>query len=298
MTLGQLRTFLAVARAGSVRRAAASLVVTEPSVSAGVAALSRELGVGLTERVGRGIRLTAAGREFAVYAAQILGLADRAGRAAREAAGGPGHVRLAAVTTAGEYVLPQIIAGFLKEQPGLQVSIEVGNRSSTVAKLMDHEADLAIGGRPPAGGELDGRAFLDNPLVVVGVADHRLRGSNGFDPRKLSGETWLLRESGSGTREATEEFLAANQVEPGSIMNVGSNGAIKRAVALGLGVTLISRGAVADELASGDLALLPTKGTPLARSWYMLCRSDTQLPASARLFLEYLGSPAALGTVR
>src|SRR6266511_2515420 len=108
VTLGQLRTFLAVVQAGSIRGAATALVVTEPSVSAAITALSRELGVPLTERVGRGIRLTEAGGVFAEYATTMLGLADRAGRAAREAAGQPGHVRVSAVTTAGEYVLPPI----------------------------------------------------------------------------------------------------------------------------------------------------------------------------------------------
>jgi len=299
MTLGQLRTFLAVAEAGSIRGAAAALMVTEPSVSAAVSSLGRELGVRLTERVGRGIRLTEAGRELARHAARILGLAERAGRAAREAAGGADHLRLAAVTTAGESVLPPILADFLEETPGLQVSLEVGNRAAVIARLLAEQTDLAVGGRPPAGGEIEGRPFRDNPLVVVGRADHALASRRAFVPRVLSGETWLLREPGSGTRETTEEFLVANGVQPGSIMNVGSNGAIKRAAALGLGVTLISRDAVREELHAGELAELRARGTPLRRSWYVLRRKDASLPGSARRFLEFLATnPAnAAGTV-
>src|SRR6266540_1184600 len=255
VTLGQLRTFLAVVQAGSIRGAATALVVTEPSVSAAITALSRELGVPLTERVGRGIRLTEAGGVFAEYATTMLGLADRAGRAAREAAGQPGHVRVSAVTTAGEYVLPPILAAFLRQQRDLQVTIEVGNRADVLAKLLNEQADLALGGRPPVGAAIEGEPFLDNPLVLVGRPDHPLGSRRSFDPRLLSGETWLLREPGSGTRKATEELIAANGVEPGSIMNVGSNGAIKRAVELGLGVTMISQDAVGEELAAGQLAL-------------------------------------------
>ena len=292
MTLGQLRTFLAVVQAGSIRGAATALVVTEPSVSAAIAALSRELGVPLTERVGRGIRLTEAGRVVAQHATTMLGLADRAGRAAREAAGRPGHVRISAVTTAGEYVLPPILAAFLRQQRDLQVTIEVGNRADVLAKLLNEQADLALGGRPPVGAAIEGEPFLDNPLVLVGPPDHPLRSRRSFDPQLLSGETWLLREPGSGTRKATEELIAANGVEPGSIMNVGSNGAIKRAVELGLGVTMISQDAVGDELAAGQLALLRAHGTPLRRSWYVLYRKDAPLPGSARLFLAFLRSPA------
>jgi LysR family transcriptional regulator, low CO2-responsive transcriptional regulator len=292
VTLGQLRTFLAVVQTGSIRGAATALVVTEPSVSAAITALSRELGVPLTERVGRGIRLTEAGRVFAQYATTMLGLADRAGRAAREAAGRPGHVRVSAVTTAGEYVLPPILAAFLRQQRDLQVTIEVGNRADVLAKLLNEQADLALGGRPPVGAAIEGEPFLDNPLVLVGRPDHPLGSRRSFDPRLLSGETWLLREPGSGTRKATEELIAANGVEPGSIMNVGSNGAIKRAVELGLGVTMISQDAVGEELAAGQLALLRARGTPLRRSWYVLSRKDAPLPGSAQLFLAFLRSPA------
>jgi LysR family transcriptional regulator, low CO2-responsive transcriptional regulator len=292
VTLGQLRTFLAVVQAGSIRGAATALVVTEPSVSAAITALSRELGVPLTERVGRGIRLTEAGRAFAQYATTMLGLADRAGRAAREAAGRPGHVRVSAVTTAGEYILPPILAAFLRQQRDMQVTIEVGNRAGVLARLLNEQADLALGGRPPVGVAIEGEPFLDNPLVLVGRPDHPLRSRRSFDPRLLSGETWLLREPGSGTRMATEELIAANGIEPGAIMNVGSNGAIKRAAGLGLGVTMISQDAVGEELAAGELALLQARGTPLRRSWYVLYRKDAPLPASAQLFLAFLRSPA------
>jgi LysR family transcriptional regulator, low CO2-responsive transcriptional regulator len=291
MTLGQLRTFLAVVQAGSIRGAAIALVVTEPSVSATVGALSREVGVPLTERQGRGIRLTEAGRTFARYAVTMLGLADRAGRAAREAAGRPGHIRVSAVTTAGEYVLPPILAAFLREWEDLQVTIEVSNRAGVLASLLNEQVDLAVGGRPPVGGAIQGEPFLDNPIVLVGRPDHPLRSRRSFDPRLLSGETWILREPGSGTRQTTEEFIASNDIEAGSIMNVGSNGAITRAVELGLGVTLISQAAVAQELAAGRLALLRARGTALRRSWYALYRKHAPLPTSAELFLAFLRSP-------
>lgn len=290
MTLWQLRTFLAVAEAGSIRGAAAALFVSEPSVSAAVASLSRELGAPLTERVGRGIRLTEAGWELAGYAARILGLVDRTGRAVREAAGRPGHLRIAAVTTAGEFVLPRLLARFLARRPGTEVSLEVGNRAETVSRLLADQADLAIAGRPPSGTGIQGEPFAENLLVVVGPRDHPLASRRGFSPQRLSGETWLLREPGSGTRENALEFLAANGVEPGRVLTLGSNGSIARAVGLGLGVALLSLDAVAEELAAGGLVRLRAQGTPLRRAWHALTREDAPLPASAVAFLELLRS--------
>jgi DNA-binding transcriptional LysR family regulator len=294
MTLGQLRTFLAVARAGSVRGAAAALVVTEPSVSAALATLQREFEVDLVERDGRGIRLTQAGQRLAERAAEILGLVDRTGREVREAAGGPGHLRLVAATTAGEFVLPPILMTFLEGNPGVQVSLEVGNRANAIQRLLASEADLAVGGRPPPASRIVGEAFLDNRLVVIANPTHPLATRRSVEPGWLSRETWLLREAGSGTRETTEEFLAAKEIEPRSVMTVGSNAAIKRATAVGLGVTLLSEQAVAAELAAGSLVRLPVQGTPLRRSWYVLYREGSSLPRSAQAFLELIRSPAVL----
>jgi LysR family transcriptional regulator, low CO2-responsive transcriptional regulator len=294
MTLGQLRTFLAVARAGSVRGAAATLVVTEPSVSAALATLQREFEVDLVERDGRGIRLTQAGQRLAERAAEILGLVDRTGREVREAAGGPGHLRVVAATTAGEYVLPPILMTFRESNPGVQVSLEVGNRANAIQRLLSSEADLAVGGRPPVASRIVGEAFLNNRLVVIAHPGHPLATRRSLEPAWLSRETWLLREAGSGTRETTEEFLAAKEIEPRSVMTVGSNTAIKQATAVGLGVTLLSEQAVAVELEAGSLVRLPVQGTPLRRSWYVLYREGSSLPGSAQAFLELLRSPAVL----
>jgi len=290
MTFGQLRTFVEVARAGSIRGAAAALVVTEPSVSSAVSSLARELEVLLIEPAGRGIRLTAAGHELARYAAQILGLSERAVQAAREAAGAPGHLRIAGVTTAGEYVLPLLLAKYRERHPEVQISLEVGNRATAISRLLDREADLAVGGRPPSSSGIAGEAFLDNELSVVAHPVHPLRQRRAIQPVELSEETWLLREPGSGTREATEEFWAASGITPQSVMTVGSNGAIKHAATAGLGITLISLDAVEIELQSGVVVRLRVQGTPLQRPWHVLYVDGSELPRSAMLFLALLRS--------
>ncbi len=290
MTFGQLKTFLEVVRHGSIRAAAASLMVTEPSVSAGVASLQRELGVALVERQGRGIRVTPAGQEFAGYASQILGLYEKAARRAREKAGQTAQLRLSAVTTAGEALMAPILKLFLQREPGVELWMEVGNLQGVFDSLLSYQVDLGIGGRPPDNGEIAGEPFLDNRLVVVGSPEHRLANAGPFEASLLGKETWLLREGGSGTRNNTEEFFAESGIESPPFMTLGSNGAVKQAASAGLGVTLISTHAVAGELESGTLVRLEVNGTPLVRSWHVLYRSQTDHSPSAEAFLELLRS--------
>jgi LysR family transcriptional regulator, low CO2-responsive transcriptional regulator len=290
MTFGQLQTFLAVARTGSVRGAAAELVVTEPAVSASVAALQRDLGVELVTRQGRGIALTPAGETLARYAAELLAVRDQALRELR----GSRTLRLAAVTTAGEHIVPPLLMAFRQTRPEVEITLEVGNRVRIYERLARREADIAIGGRPPAGSELEGTPFLDHRLVVVAAADHPVG-----DP---ADETWLLREPGSGTRDTVEEFLAAQGIVPRSIMTLGSNGAIKQAVSVGLGITLLSTHAAAAELATGTLRRVAVPGAPLRRQWFVLQRAGApQLPDAAafRAFcLSREARAAVLATIR
>lgn len=293
MTFAQLRAFLAVVRHRSVTGAAAELYVTQPAISASLAALERDVGVRLVIRDRRGVRPTPSGEALAVFAAQCLALAEQGKDSAIAAAHpGRGRLRLAAVTTAGEYVVPPILKAFQERYPEVDPVLEVGNRALVLERLLAREADLAVGGRPPAAGPVDGKGFLANDLVIVAAPDHALAGRTGIDPRRLN-DTWLLREPGSGTRAATEEFLARHEIEPRRVLNLGSNGAVKQAAAVGLGVTLISAQAVALELAAGTLARLRARGTPIRRRWFLQYLKDGLLPGPGQAFLRFAFGAAA-----
>jgi DNA-binding transcriptional LysR family regulator len=280
LTVTQLKAFLAVARAGGVQAAAEQLHVSQPSVSAALGALARELGVQLVEREGRGVRLTEAGAAFEPYAAEVLGLLEQGRLAAVEADGvRKARIRVVAVNTAGEYLLPPLIQAYRREQPGAEILLEIGNRATVLERLTSHRADLGVGGRPP-GTELDGSPFLDNELIVVGRdAD-----------QDLGRATWLLREPGSGTRAATERFLADRGLDPPEQLTLGSNGAVKQALAIGLGVTLISAHAVGAELREGRLVRIPADGTPLVRPWYVLLPRGVPTRPAVREFCDFLRS--------
>jgi DNA-binding transcriptional LysR family regulator len=175
VTLTQLSAFLTVVRRGSVTAAAEDLFVTQPSVSAAVAALEREVGAKLLERDGRGLRPTEAGAAFAPYAAHVLGLLEQGSRAAREAgAGGRATLRISAVTSAGDHVVPPLIRAFRDAHPELDLVLHIGNRAEVFAGLLDHRADVAITGRVPDDERLAGEAFAVNEIVLVTAPDDPL----------------------------------------------------------------------------------------------------------------------------
>jgi DNA-binding transcriptional LysR family regulator len=301
-TLTQLRTFLVVAETGSVRAAAERLVVTESAVSSCVGLLQKDLKLALVRKDGRGLRLTDAGTIYAGYVRSVLGLLDEAHAAAAGEAEG-GLLRIAAVTTAGEQLLPGLLAAFRAKHPSVGILLEVGNRERALRLAGDHQVDLVLGGRPPQGPgwpRMIAHAVRANPLVVVcppalraellaelGVAmpaDLGQPAAGSGLVAWLARQTWLLRERGSGTRATTEVFFEELDIAPGTL-TVGSNVAVCESVAAGLGVTLISRDAVARELGRGVLAELPCPGTPLRRDWCLVSRAG-RLPAPSQLFIQ------------
>jgi LysR family transcriptional regulator, low CO2-responsive transcriptional regulator len=293
ITLTQLAAFLAVVRRGSVTAAAEELVVTQPSVSAAVSALERELGVELTERVGRNLRPTAAGAAYAPYVADVIGLLDRGARAAREAADRGRHtLRLSAVTTAGEYLVTPLLRAFREHHPDLEISLDVGNREDVFRRLADHEVDVAITGRVPDDGRLLGRAFADNEFVLITAVGDPLAKRRLVAVEELAGRPWLLREPGSGTRVLCEEYLREHGLEP-KVLTLGSNGAIKQAVRLGLGVALQSRFAVQLELELGHLAAIRPRGGLPRRAWYVVRSAVGPVRDEVTRFMDFVASDEA-----
>ena len=284
MTLHQLRTFLAVAETGSVRAAAAELVVTQAAVSASLAALQKSLGVALVEPDGRGLRLTSAGIAYTGYARRVIGLLDEGGRAAAAAADPErGELRIAAVTTAAEQIVPGILGSFRRAHPQTGVRLEAGNRDRVRALLDRYQVDLVVCGRPEPGWEVEVHGVRPHDLVVVAAPE--LAGTAppaaGLLPW-LAQQTWLLREPGSGTRASTDALLAGLDLAARTLM-VGSNVAIRESAQAGLGVTLLSQDAVSAELAAGKLAVIGAPGTPLHRDWYLVAQPGPLALAASRL---------------
>ncbi len=292
ITVTQLTAFLAVVRGGSVTAAADELVVTQPSVSSAIAALSRELGCELFERAGRGIRLTDAGSAFWPYAEDVVGLLDDGRHAARAAAGVAAlRMRIAAVTTAAESFVPPLMRVFASRHPDIELTLDVGNREYVFERVLSHLADVAISGKPPADERLVAESLLENHIACITAPDDPLAVAGPVQAGALAHRAWLLREPGSGTRALGEQFLSERGLSP-KTLTLGSNGAIKQAARAGLGVSLLSRAAVEAELTGGWLGEIMLTDPPAPRPWFVLRSAVGPVRPAAASFIEFVRAEA------
>jgi DNA-binding transcriptional LysR family regulator len=292
ITPQQLRAFEAAARLGSVTRAAQELHVTQPTVSVQLRELARAIGEPLFEPVGRRVRLTQAGETLQRTVGEIDGCWLRFESSMAEIRGlVRGRLRIAAVTTA-EYFVPDLVGPFAAEHPGVEIQLAVENRDRVVERLYRGEDDLAVMMLPPADVPLESARILDNPLVVIAPAAHPLAGRKAR-LAQLADERWLMREAGSGTRLVAEQHFAEAGFTPRIAMSLGSNEAIKHAVAAGLGVAVVSRLAVESSVPArrrggAGLVILDVARFPIRRHWSVVWRRDQLQTLAARRFVQYL----------
>jgi LysR family transcriptional regulator, low CO2-responsive transcriptional regulator len=289
-TFKQLAALNAVARLGSVSRAADELHLTQPAVSIQIAALEESAGTPLLQRTGRGIRLTEAGVLLAGYAGRVLELWREAGdQMAAHRGVFSGTLRVCAVTTA-EYLLPPMLVAFANEHPKVKVKLQVGNRDQIVRMLASQEVDLAIMGRPPAELKTESTAFAKHPMAFLAAPSHPLMSTRSLDLSKLADANLLVRERGSGTRTTVERLFK----EAGIALRIGSemssNEAIKHMCAAGFGIAFLSLHTCVLEVDAGLLALLPLADNPIERDWYVMHLSSQQLPPVAQAFEQFLRS--------
>ena len=202
----------------------------------------------------------------------------------------PRRLRLVAVASVAEFVLPPVLRAFRVDRPDLDVTLEVGNRARVLERLAYGEADLGFAGRPAPEGGIMGERFLENDLIVVAPPTHPLASAVTVDPTALARDTWLLREEGSGTRRATVDFLTRRGIEDPPSVTLGSAGAVKHGVLVGMGIALISRHAVVVELAQGTLARLRVRDTPVIRSWYLQYRASGEVSEGAAALRTFVHS--------
>ncbi len=293
VTLSLLRTFVTVARTGSVTRASEELVVTQSSVSGALAALSKEMGERLVERHGRGLRPTPAGAAFLPHAERVLATLEDGLAAVRESADPTRRrLRLAATATAAEHLMPGLLKAFHDRYADVDVSLAVGNRAALLRLLDRDQADLAIGGRP-FDARLTGAPFLANEFVLTLSPEDPRADAGPLAIEDLGDATWLVREQGSGTREVTIELFATAGLQRPNTTTIGSDTAIKRCVALGLGLALLPLRAVGAELADGRLFAPTLVGGCPSRQWHALTAVGAPRRSAAASFLAFVYSPDA-----
>ncbi len=293
VTFRQLSAFSAVARHQSFSRAAEELGLTQPAVSMQVKQLEFQLDMELFEHIGRGVTLTGAGREVQATARAVAQQLDDLEAALNRLKGlGGGSLRISAITTAN-YFAPRLLGEFHRRYPAVKVSLDVTNREAVLAQLADNEVDMAIMGQPPSGKDLEFGPFMANPLVIVAPPGHQLAKTKKIPLRRMEGEVFLIREPGSGTRDAMERFFKSHKIKLNTGMEMSSIEAIKQSVMAGLGLGLMPRDAAMTEIELGRLVILDVAHFPIQRQWHVANRKGKRLSPAAEAFKRFLLDEAA-----
>ncbi len=287
ISLRQLQVFESVARLLSYTRAAEELYLSQPTVSMQIKKLEDDIGLPLTEQVGKKISLTEAGAALYQSARDILGTLDRLEMQIDDQKGlHTGHLRLAVVSTAN-YFAPRLLGQFCQDYPGISVALEVTNRTHILERMSKNLDDLYLIGKPPKSSDLEFHPYLANPMVVVAPVDHRLAHKKAISITELADEHFIVRERGSGTRIAVEEKFSEAGVPLNVRMELGNNESIKQGITGGLGIAVLSL----HTLTSGDmneLTILDVKGLPISWQWYIGHPRGKRLSVVASTFIDYM----------
>jgi LysR family transcriptional regulator, low CO2-responsive transcriptional regulator len=291
-TLHQLKVFEATARHSSFTRAAEELFLTQPTVSMQVKQLTKAIGLPLFEQVGKKLFLTDAGRELFATCKEIFEKLEQLEMKVADLKGmKQGRLRLAVITTA-KYFMPRLLGPFCQLYPGIDVSLSVTNHEQVVDRLANNQDDLYVMSQLPEHLEIAAHPFLENPLVVVAPKIHPLAQQHNIPLKRLVEEPFIMRELGSGTRRAIQKMLDEEGLAVKVRLELGSNEAIKQAIASGLGLSVLSRHTLNPESANEELTVLDVQGFPIDRQWYVVHLGSKQLSVVASTFLDYLQDAA------
>ncbi|MDR2451856.1 MAG: LysR family transcriptional regulator [Candidatus Accumulibacter sp.] len=288
ITIRQLQIFSVAATHLSFARAAEELHLTHAAISLQIKQLEEVSNSALFDRIGKRVYLTDAGEVLLGHARRILALlidADESLTALKGLKGGRVSV---AVTSTAEYFAPGLLAEFRKRLPDVWVRLLVDNRGEVARLLEANEVDMAIMGRPPVDMDAEAVNFAPHPFAIVCCAGHVLNGKSGLIVSDIVKEPMIVREIGSGTRSAMEEFFRLRAIEPNIVMEMGSNEAIKQAVVAGLGISFLSQHTLGLELSVGRLAVLQIEGASVMRRWFIVRHKHKRLTPALAAFWNFV----------
>ncbi|MBS4224077.1 LysR family transcriptional regulator [Lederbergia citrea] len=277
----QLHVFVTVAEKENFSRAAEELHMTQPAVSQYIQAFEREIGTRLLERSNKYVRLNKAGEIVYHHAKEILGLYTKMQRLVDDVTNKTsGPINIGASYTFGEYVLPHIIAKMLDQFPLVNPSITIGNTREIAELVLGHQMDVGIVEGDFKSNKLMIEPFAKDAMYIVMAPGHPLaRTDRKIEAHELVEATWIVRENGSGTRDATEEMFRLLGIRPGKMMEFGSIQLIKESVEAGLGISLLSEWAIRKELSMEALKIVQVDGLPFTREFSIVTLSPYKTKA-------------------
>ncbi|MEI6881883.1 MAG: LysR family transcriptional regulator [Bacteroidota bacterium] len=286
-TLNQLQIFLKVVQTQSVTRASEELHLTQPAVSIQLKNFQDQFDIPLTEVVGRKIFVTDFGHEIAhaaeniinqVYAINYKTLAYKGQLA--------GRLKISVVST-GKYVMPQYLADFMKQHDGIELLMDVTNKSKVIESLENNEVDFALVSILPEKLNIEKMDLLQNKLYLVGNGQQKFK--KGISAKEIFKDLPLIfREKGSGTRQTMESFFVKNNIEVLKKMELTSNEAVKQALIAGLGYSIMPLIGIKNELHADELQIIPIKGLPIKTTWSLIWLKGKKHSPVSLTFMDYL----------
>jgi len=288
MNFNQLRIFYSVARNSSVTLAAKELFLTQPAVSIQIHLLEEDHSVKLFNRSGKGITITEEGKLLLSYAERIFNLSDEMEEALWQMKSlDRGRLKIGSSRTIGSYYLPQLFEIFKLKYPHIEIQMDISNSSRVIEEILSFQNDIGFIGIDYFHKNLVLKPFIKERLVLITPPDHELTHKKAISYKDLNGQKMIMREKGSGTMELIKQELTKNKVSVETVMELGSNEAIKRAVEAGLGVSIISNNVVKREKDQGRIKVLHfSSNKDIIRYFYIIYHKDKYLSDLLKAFLD------------
>jgi DNA-binding transcriptional LysR family regulator len=286
-TLHQLRIFLKVSETASITKAAEELHLTQPAVSIQLKNFQQQFDYALTETISKRLYITDFGREVARVAETILSEAHTI-QFAQQAYKGKliGRLKISVVST-GKYVMPYFLAGFLKQNDGVELSLDVTNKARVIESLERNEVDFSLVSVMPEQLRVSNVPLVQNKLFLVGNREQKFK-KQPYDKKLLEELPLIFREKGSGTRLVMQQFLQRSRLHVQMKMELTSNESVKQALVAGLGYSIMPLIGLKNELELKQLQIIPVKGLPLKSTWNLIWLSEKRLSPVAEGFLNYI----------
>lgn len=286
-TLHQLHIFLKITQTQSVTKASEELHLSQPAVSMQLRNLQEQFEIPLTEVIGRKIYITDFGKEIAVAAQNILKEVDAINLKTFAYQGQlAGRLKISVVST-GKYVMPYFLSTFIRQHPGVNLSLDVTNKATVIENLENNEIDFALVSVLPDHLQIEGIKLMENKLFLVGSREQDLKKE--YHSRDIFKEIPLIyREQGSGTRHVMEKFMKEHNLPVLKKMELTSNEAVKQAVIAGLGYSVMPIIGIKNELKIGDVEIIPVGGFPIKSNWKIIWMKGKKFSPAANAYLDYI----------
>lgn len=287
-TLNQLQIFVAVAQTKSITKASEELNLTQPAVSIQIKNFQSQFDLPLIEILGKKVYLTDFGKEIAISAHEIIDQVNAINDKMKAFKGQLfGRLKISIVST-GKYVIPYFLSGFLKENPGVELSMDVSNRGKVIESLEKNEVDFSLVSIPIDGNNYEYMELLNNELYLVGNPE-LLSQNPGFNQKQLpSNLPFIFRESGSGTRKTMEYFLKNQEIQITKKIELMSNEAVKQAAIAGLGYSIMPIIGIKNEIQNGSLVIIPHQGLPITTQWKLVWNLNKKHSPVSEAFLQFV----------